>query len=406
MPRIYKGSETILKLLIDVPNIGTIDKIKIALFTDDRNNAQEFYSDSITMNGNIAYLTAPEWTFIDMNDGIINYIAQGESDNKPFIFERQSNYILKSSDGFEQSELMNGYYTKNEMDVKLEAEQDRLISGKTIKTINHETILGSGNIEIKTDLSGYATETWVKNQDYATNSDVDEFVGDRVGQVEQKFYDYYTKEDINNMGFAHSNELAAKQDELISGENIKTINGETILGQGDIQISGGSSDSECIVIEYVGDYIVTNYDTGEETHYDYVGSDRQRHNLEAIQKILKGDTCAIYFKCLLEQVERFDEELGYNCNPPTWWIVPLSYRYPSHDGIARFMSIAQQSEYGAPSDIKTIGLCLNEADASVYEFNINYAPAKDGDTFYSWEYYTKQEIDDTIGDINNILTSI
>lgn len=197
MPRIYKGSETILKLLIDVPNIGTIDKIKIALFTDDRNNAQEFYSDSITMNGNIAYLTAPEWTFIEMNDGIINYIAQGESDNKPFIFERQSNYILKSSDGFEQSELMNGYYTKNEMDVKLEAEQDRLISGKTIKTINHESILGSGNIEIKTDLSGYATETWVKNQDYATNSDVDEFVGDRVGQVEQKFYDYYTKSEVD-----------------------------------------------------------------------------------------------------------------------------------------------------------------------------------------------------------------
>ena len=47
------------------------------------------------------------------------------------------------------------------------------------------------------DLSGYATEDWVKNQDYATNSDVDEFVGDRVGQVEQRFYDYYTKDEVD-----------------------------------------------------------------------------------------------------------------------------------------------------------------------------------------------------------------
>lgn len=30
-----------------------------------------------------------------------------------------------------------------------------------------------------------------------------------------------------------------KQDKLVSGENIKTINGESILGSGDIEISGG-----------------------------------------------------------------------------------------------------------------------------------------------------------------------
>lgn len=32
-----------------------------------------------------------------------------------------------------------------------------------------------------------------------------------------------------------------KQDTLVSGENIKTINGQSILGGGDIEISGGSS---------------------------------------------------------------------------------------------------------------------------------------------------------------------
>lgn len=183
MPRIYKGTETVLKLLIDVPNLGAVDKLKIALFTDDRNKAQEFFADSINLVGNVAYLTVYEWTFIEMNDGVINYIAQGESDAKPFIVERQSTYILKSSDGFEESEIMNGYYTKNEVDVKLDAEQDKLVSGKTIKTINHESILGPGNIDIVTDLTGYATEDWVKQE---------------LGNVQVDLSNYYTKEEINN----------------------------------------------------------------------------------------------------------------------------------------------------------------------------------------------------------------
>lgn len=35
--------------------------------------------------------------------------------------------------------------------------------------------------------------------------------------------------------------MAGKQDELVSGENIKTINGESILGSGNMQISTGAT---------------------------------------------------------------------------------------------------------------------------------------------------------------------
>lgn len=38
-------------------------------------------------------------------------------------------------------------------------------------------------------------------------------------------------------------EVSGKQDTLISGENIKTINGQSILGSGDIQTGGGSADA-------------------------------------------------------------------------------------------------------------------------------------------------------------------
>lgn len=38
-------------------------------------------------------------------------------------------------------------------------------------------------------------------------------------------------------------QINAKQDKLVSGQNIKTINGISILGEGNIQISGGSGSS-------------------------------------------------------------------------------------------------------------------------------------------------------------------
>ena len=46
---------------------------------------------------------------------------------------------------------------------------------------------------------------------------------------------------IDTSNFATKTELAQKQDTLVSGTNIKTINGTTILGSGDITISSGSS---------------------------------------------------------------------------------------------------------------------------------------------------------------------
>lgn len=58
-----------------------------------------------------------------------------------------------------------------------------------------------------------------------------------------------TLDELNNLslapeGYATKEELATKQDSLISGHNIKTINGQDVLGQGDIAISGGTVDSE------------------------------------------------------------------------------------------------------------------------------------------------------------------
>lgn len=58
-------------------------------------------------------------------------------------------------------------------------------------------------------------------------------------------------------------DISGKQDKLVSGTNIKTINGESILGSGNIVISGGSSSDGS---EYAGNY-PKQYLYTVDTHY-------------------------------------------------------------------------------------------------------------------------------------------
>ena len=72
--------------------------------------------------------------------------------------------------------------------------------------------------------------------------------------------------DIDRLSRYHENIntlLATKQESLVSGDNIKTINGESILGSGDITISGGSSDANVQAVDTgdVLDDVTVNYAT-------------------------------------------------------------------------------------------------------------------------------------------------
>lgn len=61
--------------------------------------------------------------------------------------------------------------------------------------------------------------------------------------------------DLGTVITAHQ-DISGKQDKLISGTNIKTINGKSVLGSGDITISGGASSSA---------YPEVNHGTGDTT---------------------------------------------------------------------------------------------------------------------------------------------
>lgn len=60
------------------------------------------------------------------------------------------------------------------------------------------------------------------------------------GPVETDFFiPTKTSELTNDSGFITEAALATKQDTLVSGTNIKTINNQSLLGGGNINISGG-----------------------------------------------------------------------------------------------------------------------------------------------------------------------
>lgn len=104
-------------------------------------------------------------------------------------FQPKGNYLTSvPSEYVTETELTNkGYATTTQLNSK----QDKLISGTNIKTINGNSILGGGNIELVTDLTGYATETWVLNKGYLTS-----IPSEYVTETELTSKNYATKSEI------------------------------------------------------------------------------------------------------------------------------------------------------------------------------------------------------------------
>ena len=159
--------------------------------------------------------------------------------------------------------------------------QDKLVSGENIKTINGESVLGSGNISISsgsgtiTGVSANGTSvatSGVANIPAATTSKYGvtklnsstsststteaatpsavksayDLANSYKGTVTGVKINGTTKNpssgvvDLGTVITSHQ-DISGKQDKLVSGTNIKTINGTSILGSGNITISGGSS---------------------------------------------------------------------------------------------------------------------------------------------------------------------
>ena len=118
------------------------------------------------------------------------------------------------------------------------SKQDALVSGTNIKTINGNSVLGSGNLVI----GGSGSADW-----------------GQIGGTLSNQTDLQTA-------------LDAKQASLVSGTNIKTINGNSLLGSGNIEIPGGGTTVIANPTATGSEVVLNRIQIGDE-HYkiDYEG---------------------------------------------------------------------------------------------------------------------------------------
>ena len=212
------------------------------------------------------------------------------------------------------------------------SKQDTLVSGQNIKTINGQSVLGEGNIAIQGGTSNWDDITGkpefaevATSGSYNDLSDKPEIPSDYIENITDSDTEFSidtafnyksgkkyslsfsktggfdviiggtgdtqrkinlsidtdiiaTKEDLADYqpvgDYATKTELASKQDTLVSGTNIKTINGQTLLGEGNIEIQGGGTitvDSELSTTSEnpVQNKVITNAINGKQDAGDY-----------------------------------------------------------------------------------------------------------------------------------------
>lgn len=162
------------------------------------------------------------------------------------------------------------------LDKEIATKQDLLVSGTNIKTINSQSLLGEGNIEIEsgsnipflfinsiTHLSGNfaAVKNAIANKTpfelyYVNILGYGDIAAPEVcfvsGENIQATFHFESttanhtvvQTTITPTGVSADTSYHSYQEQLVSGTNIKTINGESILGEGNLEISGGGGTTD------------------------------------------------------------------------------------------------------------------------------------------------------------------
>lgn len=252
---------------------------RFALKTD----LQDFITN--TVDDLVNYYTKSEtYTKAEVNDliGQISSISFEVVDSLPPTGEANKIYLVPKTPGQSQ----DGY---NEY-IYVNSGWERI--GSTDIDLSQYATIDYVTSSISTAVAGLASEEYVTNAvstataDMATNASVDFKLSSYVTNesLTSTLNNYALSSAIptslsqltNDAGFATLSEvqsllenyvaeneletaLAGKQDTLVSGTNIKTINGYSILGEGNIQIQGGSGGDISIATEdTVGGILATD----------------------------------------------------------------------------------------------------------------------------------------------------
>ena len=137
---------------------------------------------------------------------------------------------------------VENYYTKYQIDDMLEEIESAITSGCCITEEEVDEKIESAKTEIEAEipsLSGYATEHWVLDKNYITGVDLS---------------NYATKSEIPTVptsNTAFTNDAGY----LTEHQPIKTINNESLIGEGNITISGDCDLTNYVTFEDMAEYV-------------------------------------------------------------------------------------------------------------------------------------------------------
>ena len=229
-------------------------------------------------------------------------VSQLENDSDFQTGTQVSNSIATATSGLATKAELAGKQDKGDYatTAQLNGKQDTLVSGTNIKTVNGESLLGEGNILIKSVNVDSALSTTSENpvqNKVITNkvNTIEQSITNLSNTMPTKVSDltndsgYITNAALTDL--ATKEEVSAKQDTLVSGTNIKTINGNSILGAGNIEIQGGGGggDSTPDVIINVGN---NNYTT-TPTSFSYTFEKGDLVSLKNLCKSKRNDKIKI-----------------------------------------------------------------------------------------------------------------
>ena len=189
------------------------------------------------------------------------YVTEAELESKGYLTAVPSQYVTETEleDRLDELNLnvdLNDYYTKQQIDSK------GFVTNATLVNKDYATRTELNEAVSNIDLTDYYTKTesdtkYQPKGNYLT-SIPSQYVTET--ELEGKGYltsipsEYVTETELTGKNYATKTEVNSKQNQLVSGTNIKTINGESILGSGNIEIKGGSG----------GDVDLSNYYTKEQ----------------------------------------------------------------------------------------------------------------------------------------------
>ena len=164
----------------------------------------------------------------DLQEALNNKANTSDIPTKVSDLNNDSEFIIKTVDN------LTNYYKKNE--IYTQEQVNTLISNVNSFNVDVVQTLPTENIDTHT--------IYLVPKEAETNDNYDEYIyinnsWEHIGSTSADLTNYYSKNeiDIKLESKANTTDLESKQNTLVSGTNIKTINNNSLLGEGNIDLN-------------------------------------------------------------------------------------------------------------------------------------------------------------------------